>query len=109
MQNILDILHEYLGMERGTLTLLDPATNELAIEVACGLDLEEIKRGRYKLGEGVTGKVVASGEPIVVPNVGKNPLFLNKTKSRGDLSKAKALEIILSIFSTVKINSRGSI
>ena len=61
IQNILNILHEHLGMERGTITLLDPETKELSIEVACGLDLEEIKRGRYKIGEGITGKVVAAG------------------------------------------------
>ncbi len=88
MQNVLNILHQHLGMERGTLTVLDRQTNELAIQVALGLDLQEIKRGRYKLGEGITGKCVASGEPIVVPNVGKEPLFLNRTKSRGDLSKS---------------------
>ncbi len=87
MQNILKILHEQLGMERGTISLLDPETKELSIEVATGLDLEEIKRGRYKIGEGITGKVVAAGEPIVVPNVGKEPLFLNRTKSR-DLTRS---------------------
>jgi len=87
MKSILNILHGQLGMERGTITLLDPETNELSIEVASGLDLEEIKRGRYKLGEGITGKVVAAGEAIVVPNVGKEPLFLNRTKSR-DLTRS---------------------
>src|SRR3989338_3463881 len=97
MQNILNILHQYLRMERGTLTLLDPDTNELVIEVACGLDLEEIKRGRYKIGEGITGKVVASGEPIVVPNVGKEPLFLNRTQARGDLTKSNVAFICVPI------------
>lgn len=87
MQNILNILHEHLRMDRGTITLLDRETKELSIEVARGLDLEEIKRGRYKIGEGITGKVVAAGEPIVVPNVGKEPLFLNRTGAR-DLTKA---------------------
>ena len=86
-QSILNILHEHLGMERGTISLLDSQSKELSIEVATGLDLEEIKRGRYKIGEGITGKVVAAGEAIVVPNVGKEPLFLNKTKSR-DLTKS---------------------
>lgn len=87
MQNILNILHRQLGMERGTISLLDPETKELSIEVATGLDLEAIKRGRYKIGEGITGKVVAAGEAIVVPNVGKEPLFLNRTKAR-DLTKS---------------------
>lgn len=97
MQNILNILHEHLGMERGTLTLLDSQTKELAIQVACGLDLEEIKRGRYKIGEGITGKVVAAGEPIVVPNVGKEPLFLNKTKARNDVTKGNIAFICVPI------------
>lgn len=97
MQNILNILHEHLGMERGTLTLLDSGTKELAIQVACGLDLEEIKRGRYKIGEGITGKVVAAGAPIVVPNVGKEPLFLNRTKARRDMTKGNVAFICVPI------------
>ncbi|MBN1688844.1 MAG: nif-specific transcriptional activator NifA [Candidatus Omnitrophica bacterium] len=86
MKNIMAILHEKMGMERGTLTLLDTHTGELSIEVAHGLDREAIGRGRYRVGEGITGKVVAAGEPMIVPNVGKEPLFLNRTKSRGDIS-----------------------
>ncbi|MFA6599763.1 MAG: nif-specific transcriptional activator NifA [Candidatus Omnitrophota bacterium] len=82
MRQILTILHEKMGMERGTLCLLDDETNELAIEVAHGLDTKAIQRGRYRVGEGITGKVVATGEPIVVPNIGDEPLFLNRTRSR---------------------------
>ena len=87
MNQVLETLHKHMGMERGTLTLLDSRTNELFIEVAHGLDKEEIGRGRYRIGEGITGKVVAAGEPIVVPNVGNEPLFLNRTKSRGDIKR----------------------
>ncbi len=82
MSRILNILHEKMGMERGTLSLVDAQTNELAIEVAHGLDKKAIERGRYRIGEGITGKVVETGEPIVVPNVGNEPLFLNRTRAR---------------------------
>ncbi|MBI3316784.1 MAG: nif-specific transcriptional activator NifA [Candidatus Omnitrophica bacterium] len=88
MSEILDILHRHMGMERGTLTLLDDRTHELIIEVARGLDDKAIERGRYRVGEGITGKVVAAGEPIVVPNVGDEPLFLNRTGSRGDVKRS---------------------
>ncbi|MBI4387709.1 MAG: GAF domain-containing protein, partial [Candidatus Omnitrophica bacterium] len=88
VQKVMDLLSEQFGMENGTLTLLDPETNELTIEAARGLDPKVIEQVRYKLGEGITGKVVASGEPIVVPNVGREPMFLNKTKAR-DLTKSK--------------------
>src|SRR3989338_5111726 len=73
MNKVMTILHQKMGMERGTLTLLDPKTGELSIEVGYGLGPEQIERGRYRVGEGITGKVVAAGEPIVVPNVGKEP------------------------------------
>lgn len=88
VEKAIEVLHDRFGMERGTLTLLDPETNELSIEVARGLEPKVMERVRYKVGEGVTGKVVATGEPIVVPNVGKELLFLNRTKSRGDLKKS---------------------
>lgn len=81
-REVLKILHEQMGMERGTLTLLDSRTGDLIIEVAHGLGRREIERGRYRIGEGITGKVVEAGEPIVVPNVGDEPLFLNRTGSR---------------------------
>ena len=87
-REVLDVLHKRMGMERGTLTLLDSRTGELIIEVAEGLGKAEIERGRYRVGEGITGKVVEAGEPIVVPNVGNEPLFLNRTKSRGDIKRS---------------------
>jgi Nif-specific regulatory protein len=87
MTQILKVLHENMGMERGTLTLLDSRTGELIISVAHGLDKQEMGRGRYRIGEGITGKVVEAGEPIVVPNVGDEPLFLNRTGARGDISR----------------------
>ncbi len=83
---VMSILHDKMGMERGTLTLLDARTGELVVEAAHGLDKKAIEKGRYRVGEGITGKVVEAGEPIAVPNVGNEPLFLNRTKSR-DLTR----------------------
>lgn len=84
---VLEILSESMGMSRGTLTLLDPETKQLYIEFAHGLTPEEKSRGIYRIGEGITGKVVESGEPIIVPDIGKEPLFLNRTRSRGDIKR----------------------
>ena len=80
---IMEILSSVLGMRRGTLTLLHPETGELVIEVAHGMTQEERERGRYRIGEGVTGKVMATGEPMIVPDIGQEPLFLNRTGARG--------------------------
>lgn len=76
------LLSDHLDMRRGTVTLLDPKTGELRIEVAYGLTPEQISRGKYKIGEGIVGKVVETGSPMVVPDIGKEPLFLNRTGAR---------------------------
>ncbi len=85
--SILDILHSRMGMERGTITLLDPSTEELTIKAAHGLTDEEMRRGQYHVGEGITGKVVEDGDPIIVLRVGEEPLFLNRTGARRDIRK----------------------
>jgi Nif-specific regulatory protein len=90
---IMEILSTVLGMRRGTLTLLHPETGELVIETAHGLSEEEMTRGRYKSGEGITGKVLETGEAIVVPDIGKEPLFLNKTGAR-PLESRKGISFI---------------
>jgi len=97
MNEIMRVLHEKMGMERGTLTLLDTETNELFIEVGYGLGKDAIRRGRYMVGEGITGRVVAAGKPMVIPDVGSEPLFLDRTRSRGDLKKSNIAFICVPI------------
>ncbi len=92
-----------MGMERGTITLIDAPGNAVNIKATHGLDLEAEKRGSYKVGEGITGRVVKAGEPIVVPNVGKEPLFLNRTKSRNNIKKSNTSFICVPI----KVGSRA--
>ncbi|MBN2418381.1 MAG: sigma 54-interacting transcriptional regulator [Deltaproteobacteria bacterium] len=84
---VLNILHSKMGMERGTLTLIEAESHELMIEVAHGLTKEEMRKGHYKLGEGVTGTVVERGEPMILPRVGENPLFLDRTGARNEIQK----------------------
>jgi PAS domain S-box-containing protein len=86
-QQIMEILASRFGMERGTLTLLDPGTKELIIRVAHGLSEEEMKRGKYKIGEGITGKVVETGGPLIVPSIGREPLFLDRTGARRNIDR----------------------
>jgi Nif-specific regulatory protein len=72
----------FLEMERGSVFLLDQVTKELRIVAAHGLTKEQIERGKYKMGEGIVGRVLARRSALVIPNVGMEPLFLNKTGSR---------------------------
>lgn len=84
----LQALADHMGMSRGTLTLLNRKTGEIAIEVAHGLSPSQKRRGKYRLGEGITGKVVQTGKPAVIPRISDNPLFLDRTRARRSLKKS---------------------
>src|SRR5882757_9232864 len=76
---MMQIISDKLNMRRGTLVLLDESTGRLRTEAAVGLTTDEMERGKYALGEGITGNVVATGRPRIVADVRKEPDFLNRT------------------------------
>ncbi|MEM5948196.1 nif-specific transcriptional activator NifA [Spirochaetia bacterium 38H-sp] len=82
LQPVLRLISEHEGMNRGTITLLNRQTGEIVIEEAYGLSTSQKQRGRYRIGEGVTGKVVETGKPIVIRKLSESKEFLNKTGSR---------------------------
>ena len=63
---ILDSLDQYLGYQLSTITLLRKGGDDILIEASHGLTHEQAQLGRYKLGEGVIGRVVLSGESLIV-------------------------------------------
>jgi Nif-specific regulatory protein len=75
----MQILSDKMNMRRGALVLLDESTGRLRTEAAVGMTQEEIDKGRYALGEGVTGNVVATGRPRIVPDIRQEPDYLNRT------------------------------
>ncbi|MES9995628.1 sigma 54-interacting transcriptional regulator [Desulfovibrio aminophilus] len=80
---VLTILSENLSMKRATVTLVDRITGQLVIAASHGLTPEERARGVYRLDEGVTGRIFQTGKPYIVPDIRKEPLFLDRTGSRG--------------------------
>ena len=68
LRRVLDVLADALGGTVGMITLVDPEeAGRLRIEASCGLSQVAIERARYRVGEGITGRVVSSGRSIVVP------------------------------------------
>ena len=88
LNEVLDIMETEMGLSRGTLTLRQPNTDVFRIEASRGLSPAEEKRGQYKLGEGVTGRVAESGDAALVPDISKDPNFLDRTRSRKDIQVA---------------------
>ena len=89
LYKVLEILSEKLDMNRGSITILDPDTQEIHIEVAYGMSSAEKNRGHYKIGEGITGKVAETGRPMAIPKLDEEPLFLDRTGARRRIDKSK--------------------
>jgi len=79
---VLEILSENMNMVRGMITLVNPFREEIRIEVAHGLSKRAVKKAKYKFGEGITGRVIQTGNAITVPDIWKSNQFLNRTGSR---------------------------
>ncbi|MBN2038125.1 MAG: sigma 54-interacting transcriptional regulator [Chitinispirillaceae bacterium] len=86
MEQILEILEIHAGMNRGMVSILSPDNSELVVDVARGVSDSEKRRGRYRPGEGVTGKVVATGKSVYIPELSSEPEFLNKTGARSAIN-----------------------
>jgi len=56
--DIREALADHMGMSRGTLTLLNRKTGEIAIEVAHGLSPSQRRRGKCRLCEGITEHIM---------------------------------------------------
>ena len=82
LYSVLDILSDSMNMVRGTIAILNPLTNKIQIELAHGLSQTAMERGKYKLGEGITGRVFENGKPISISKISEEPLFLNRATSR---------------------------
>jgi Nif-specific regulatory protein len=83
LHRVLEILARHHGAVRGIVSLLH-ADGDLRVEASDGLG--DVSRVRYQVGEGITGRVVQSGKPIVVPRVSREPAFLHRAARRPELA-----------------------
>ena len=90
LQRVLEILGRHHGALRSTVVLLNESTGEVDLEASSGA-IAPGKRVRYRVGEGITGQVVQTGKPMVVPRVSREPAFLNRVSDRPELAEQKHL------------------
>ncbi|MBD3347216.1 MAG: GAF domain-containing protein [Chitinivibrionales bacterium] len=103
MVNVLEILEIHAGMNRGMITILSKDNTELILDVAHGISEPDRRRGRYRPGEGVTGKVLQSGKPIVIPKLKDEPAFLDRTGARSNLESSNIA------FLCVPVKAKGNV
>src|SRR5215210_7723758 len=76
LETVVDGTRDALDADVSSLYLLDRDGAYLTLAATNGLDRYQIGRARVPFGEGVTGTVAATREPLVIPDVGAEPRFL---------------------------------
>ncbi len=98
LREMLHLMSELLGLNRGRIVLRDEEDGGASrIHHAYGLTREEVARGHYAHGEGVTGRVLATGQPAIVQDVDAEPAFLFRVVPRTRLPPETVAYIALPI------------
>jgi Nif-specific regulatory protein len=97
VREMLHLLSELLGLNRGRVVVPDATTGQLSILAAYGLTRSEVERGRYAPGEGITGRVMQTGETAVVQDIDAEPTYLARAVDRSTLPTGTVSFIALPI------------
>ncbi len=109
LREMLHLMSELLGLNRGRIVLADEGPNGVGgvgsphgpvasrIHHAYGLTQDEVAKGRYGPGEGVTGRVLGTGQPAIVQDVDAEPAFLFRAVPRSRLPPQTVAFIALPI------------
>ena len=85
LQQVLAILDRHHSILRSTVALLN-ASGDIEVVAAEGPPGGKAD-AKFRLGEGITGRVVQSSKPIVVPRISREPMFLKRTSERPELAR----------------------
>jgi Nif-specific regulatory protein len=96
LQHVLEILDRHHGAVRSTVVLINEQTHEIELEASAGA-IDAGRRGHYRVGEGITGQVLQSGKPIIVPQVSREPAFLSRFSARPELGREELTYISVPI------------
>ena len=82
LQKILSVLEVNLGLIRSTILLVDSDQEHLIVGEAHGVNEPAKLSAVYHRGEGIVGKVLTSGEPVVVERIANSPEFQSRIFTR---------------------------
>ena len=121
LREMLHLISELLGLNRGRIVLADFVGDvalggladrtpdaglarqvgpSSAIRYAYGLTRAEMALGRYGPGEGITGRVLATAQPIIVQDIDAEPQFLMRAVARSQLPP----EVVAFIALPIEVN-----
>jgi len=66
---VLDAAARLLSVEKASIMVYDPSIRALRIAAARGMDRETMEKAVVRVGEGISGRVFASNEPVLVREI----------------------------------------
>ncbi len=78
LELIIESAARVVQAKAASLLLVEPNTDTLYFQVATGAKQKEIKAYRVKVGQGIAGHVAQTGEPLLIPDVAKDPRWLKE-------------------------------
>ena len=81
LSEVLQILNDDMGLTRGIVSISDKDSSEVKVSAVQG-DIEWLRKQAngvmYRSGEGIIGRILASGESIVLGRISSEPNFMHK-------------------------------
>lgn len=74
---IMQSASEMLQVEASSVILVDEETGDLIFEVAVGDKGDAVTQQRIPGGKGIAGRVVQTGQPVIVPSASEDPNFFS--------------------------------
>lgn len=65
-------------LSRGLIAVAHPESGGLRVHAVRGLDHDDFQAVCYRVGEGLLGRIVETGRPCAIAQVGEDPCFLNR-------------------------------
>jgi Nif-specific regulatory protein len=93
LKQLLQIVAQRQAYKRISLAIFDPKTDSLKLSLSHGDTVSS--NVQYLPGQGISGQVLETGKPIIVPNPAEHPSFLNKAfgRSKDELSQLSFISV----------------
>jgi len=86
LRTIVRTMEEFFGPEQWSLLIVDEEAQELYCALAAGASDESWRDIRIPINQGIAGRVAASGQPLVVADIGADPMWSRYAADHPDLN-----------------------
>jgi len=78
LKSLINKISDLMSVENISLMLMDREKGNLVVKLAKGMDKEIVKEAKVKVGEGVSGWIAKTGEPLLINDITKDKRFTNR-------------------------------